>query len=618
MILHQVNSHTPAAEYLRGLISAWLLAVTAEYLLLPGDTRALAGLEGLSRMSPVRVLALTAGIFLVLRLLSLRFPGSPVWRWLLAGTFLPLSAASLVASFSWPFLGGCVLILGILAVYGFRGWNASAEKLPTPRKKEPGGRLWLWVTVGLTAAFFLFVSLWTVCRVKSFSTPTYDFGIFAQMFHNMKTTGLPVTTLERDGALSHFRVHMSPIYYLLLPIYCLVPRPETLQVLQAAVLASAVIPLWKLGKLHGLTPAQRTLVCGMLLLFPGMAGGASYDIHENCFLAPLLLWLFYGIDRKNPRIIAPAAVLTLMVKEDAAVYVAVIGLWLAVRTLLRHRREGRGALITGCLLLTGAVVWFLGVTAYLARVGDGVMTYRYNNFLYGGSGSLLTVVLAVLMCPMKALYECLEPEKLSYIGLTLLPLLGLPLLTRRFERYLLLIPYILVNLMSDYPYQHSIFFQYGFGSAACLLYLAVVNLRDLRHTRQWLAAAAVCVSALCFCLNVVPRAAYYPARYFDNRQAWIQLQETLAQIPEEASVSATGFYTTFLSDRETLYDVRYCSREHLLGSEYVALNVNGESEFRKYASETRSGYDRLVEILEQNGYTVFAEIPGTMVIYHKS
>ena len=74
--------------------------------------------------------------------------------------------------------------------------------------------------------------------------PTFDFGIFSQMFHQMRTTGLPVTTVERDGPLSHFAVHVSPIYYLLLPFYCIYPKPVTLQVLQAAVLASAVIPLW--------------------------------------------------------------------------------------------------------------------------------------------------------------------------------------------------------------------------------------------------------------------------------------------------------------------------------------------------------------------------------------
>ena len=76
---------------------------------------------------------------------------------------------------------------------------------------------------------------------------------------------------------------------------------------------------------------------------------------------------------------------------------------------------------------------------------------------------------------MKVLYECVDPEKLQFLGLTMGPLLALPLVTRKYDRLILLIPYILVNLMSDYPYQHDIFFQYTFGSTACLAYLTVVN-----------------------------------------------------------------------------------------------------------------------------------------------
>ena len=58
-----------------------------------------------------------------------------------------------------------------------------------------------------------------VMRYLGYSAPNFDFGIFCQMFENMAKTGAPVTTVERDGALSHFAVHTSPILYLLLPFY---------------------------------------------------------------------------------------------------------------------------------------------------------------------------------------------------------------------------------------------------------------------------------------------------------------------------------------------------------------------------------------------------------------
>lgn len=59
---------------------------------------------------------------------------------------------------------------------------------------------------------------------------------------------------------------------------------------------------------------------------------------------------------------------------------------------------------------------------------------------------------------------------------------------------------------------------------------------------------------------------------------YAQIGEFLSQIPEDAPVAATTFYTTPLSQREVLYDVRYCSQEHLLSTQYVVLDTGGFQE----------------------------------------
>ena len=600
----------------RQVILSWLFAVMLEYLRLPGALRDLARLDGLAQMSLIRVIAVTCGGMLLLSGISRFVNTAKVERWAIVGVFGILAIAALRASFTWAFLAVCILVLIFLVVFGFCGWDGQPEPAAKPKQAH---RIWLWITVGLSIAFFLFVSCWTVGRVYSFSTPTFDFGIFCQMFYNMKESGLPMTTVERDGMLSHFAVHVSPIYYLLLPFYALVPTPATLQVLQAAVITSAVIPLWKIGRHHSLTGAQQTLICAVFLLCPAYSGGTSYVIHENCFLTPLLLWLFYGIDRKNTAITATAAILTLMIKEDAAVYVAIIALWLIVKTVLQFQKMDIRNLVTGIVMLAISLGWFFLVTGYLAKSGDGVMTYRYSNFMYDGSSSLLTVIKSVILNPMKAVYECVDIEKLYFIAMTLLPFLGLPLLTRRYERYILLIPYILVNLMSDYQYQHDIFFQYTFGSTAFLVYLAVVNLADIRINwqRVTVLAAAVIVSVACF-YKVVPKAIHYPVqavRYYDFYQ---NIRDALSEIPDGASVTATTFYTTYLSQREILYDVRYCSLEHMLETQYVVLKISADSDFKKYAvNEEGNGFENLVKLLEENGYEPYMSIEDILVIYRK-
>lgn len=604
------NRGVTAPELIRRLLLSWLTAVTAAYLRLPRESRGFSVLECLCAISPGWVTVVGAAVFLLLWALS-RFWNRE--RYLLPAAVALLGAVSLSASFSPAFLGAWALVLAVSVAYGCRGWNGSPARSQTPTER----RVYGWITAGLAVLFFGFVSLWTVARVYSFHAPTYDFGIFSQMFHHMKSTGIPATTLERDGYLSHFAVHVSPIWYLLLPFYALAPTPATLQVLQAAVMASSVVPLWKLGKLHGLHGWQRMLLCAALLLMPGFSGGAGYDIHENCFLTPLLLWLLYGIDRKHGWLTAAAALLTLMVKEDAAVYVAVAGLFAAVRGIL-HREKW--LLRAGLLLTAGAVAWFLAVTAYLSKLGDGVMTGRYQNFMYDGSGSLLTVVTSVLICPMKAIYECVDPEKLRYLALTLLPLLGLPLLTRRFERYLLLIPYVLVNLMSDYSYQHDILFQYNFGSAAFLFYLALLNLSD--WTGEWkrvtALVAALIIGACCLGKEVIPTAISYPGYCEEYADYYDSLRTALEAVPDDASVAATTYLTTELSERDVLYDVRYAAQENVLSAEYVVLKVSDTGSYSLYQTEEGNGYDNLVALLLENGYTMHEELTGILEIYRKA
>ncbi len=611
-----IKNKITAPDAARRVLLAWLLAVTIEYFLLPGSLRALSGLEGLREMSLLRVLLVTGALTVFLTGLSLRFRTRMIERWTFVAAFSVLTVGVCSAAASMVFTAVCLLILGAMLIFAFRGQDRRPEQLGEGEKAY-----WLWpVTTALLAiGFFLIVSAWTVARVESMATPTYDFGLFSQMFHYMRKTGLPLTTLERDGLLSHFAVHVSPIYYLMLPFYCIVPAPETLQVLQAAVLASAVIPLYLIGKNRGFSGLQRTLLCALLLLLPAYAGGTGYDLHENCFLTPLLLWLFYAIEKKNILLIAVSAVLTLMVKEDAAVYVAVIGLYLAIKALLRRKKPDIRQLMTGGALLLVSVGWFLAVTGYLAEHGDGVMTYRYDNFIYDGSGSLFTVVKAVLMHPMKALYECFDPEKLKFNTLMLLPLLCLPLITRRYERYILLIPYVLINLMSDYQYQHDIFFQYTFGSTAFLIYLTAANLSDIKENKMRVAALAlaVVIAGGCFFTNVIPRVKQYQETANKYETYYDSVRETLDTVPENASVATTTFYTTYLSQRDVIYDIRYCSRAHLLEAEYVVLN-RSSTDYKKYASYGQeNGFDNIVKLLEQNGYEKQASSSGPVVIYMK-
>lgn len=623
---------------IRRLFLAWLIAGTVMYLQLSEEQRKLDELTGLQAMSFFRLILIMLVVFFGLNLLSCARM-IDIRKWERYGIFLVyiiLMIFALKTSFSVSFLCSLILIGAILFVYALYGFYKEPVRKESLKKhifKKNG--MAVWIVGGFAFLFFGFVSIWTVCRVLSYSAPTFDFGIFSQMFYYMKKTGVPYTTLERDGLLSHFCVHVSPIYYLLLPFYCIYPAPVTLQILQAAVLALAVVPFWKLVRRYGCTSFETVLFCLLLFLYPSYSGGTSYDLHENVFLAPLLFWLFYAIDCQNRWGCIVFGILTCMVKEDAAVYVAVIGLWLIFRSLLRRKNDLRYEMVTGGQLFFGLIIWFLLVTQYLTRYGDGVMTYRYQNFMYDSSSSLFTVVKAVFLLPVKVVYECVEQEKIPFLALSMLPLCGMPLITRKYERFILLIPYVLVNLMSDYRYQHDIFFQYTYGSTVCLFYLAMINYVDFAagvrnaflnrlQNFQWALwilyvplVLAVGISGWCFGKVVVPKAVHYGITCQEQWEDFRERDEMLERIPKEASVAATAFYTVALSNRDILYDVQYSSLEHLLSTEYMVLDVTDRGSYAEYGTGYHDGYEKFLFLLEENGYRMVAELEERVRIYRK-
>ena len=606
---------------IRKLLTSYFLAATVEYLLLTPNQRDLTGLTGIAAMSLPRLLGIWAVGFLLLLTLDRHIPGA-LERWSLSVLLAVLGGLSWAANRSVPYLIAVLLTVVLASVYAVFGWNGG-ETEPAPNRER--SRLCRLLALGLGLCFFAFVAAWTVTRVMVYYTPTFDFGLFSQMFHYMRKTGLPYTTLERDGLLSHFKVHVSPIYYLMLPVYWVFPYPATLQILQAAVMASAAVPLWLLAKERGLPPGGRLALCAALLLYPAFAGGAAYDLHENCFLTALLFWLFWALERKSIPFSALFTLLILCVKEDAAVYTVTAGLWLLLTGLLR-KRDRTWRICTAVFMLAVSIGWFLGVTSYLASKGDGVMNYRYGNFMYDGKDSLLSAVICVILCPFKALFECTDPEKLEYLCLTLIPLLGLPLLTRRYERLVLLIPYLLINLLSDYQYQHDIFYQYSFGSVAFLFFASILNLSDLTARQKkapWLSAVllapVIVLSAVGFFQYPVSQSqgAFASRSLYERDQQ--AAAELMAAVDEDESVCATTFYTTALSARRELYDVKYSSEQHIFHCDVIVIDPRYTYDFERWATDPgkTNGLERFRSRLSYYGYVLEAEYGGRIQVYRK-
>lgn len=516
------------------------------------------------------------------------------WYLLALGGGLPLVLA-IRYSGPEPLQMAAALIVFWLLLLGFAmACPFLFDRCPLSRRASG----WMVGVLGLLAA--LFIGGYAAIRYLCFYVPNYDGGLFTQMFHYMRTTGLPLTTCERDGLLSHFAVHISPVFYLLLPFYMLTGgHPLTLGIGQAVVLVSGLIPLYLLCRDKKLSPKLTVVLALAYCAYPALTGGTFYDIHENCFLTPLLLWLFWCGESDNKTGLLISAILVLSVKEDAAVFLAIYALYV----LVAQKKYLRGG-----LMLVAAVSWFLLAVWLLNTYGDGVLMGRYGSLMYGEQG-LLPMVKTLLVNPGYALRQLFLDEhggaaKLRYLLQMLVGVGFLPFITKKPVRLLLTAP-ILLNLLTSYVYLHEIGFQYNFAVIAFFFYAAVLNLKDMQKpTRRFFTLFAAGAAVLMCITAIWPTIRSDMNDYRQNHEKYAHMEQILSEIPRDAPVTASTFLVAHLADREVLYEDYY---HQGITTEYLILDI-------------RAGLSEKAEALKaqylEAGYTVWAEYPGELLILH--
>ena len=518
-----------------------------------------------------------------------------------------------------------LFLLAVIAAYAlFLFYFLQKNDLVLDRLKIRSRAVWIAVAVlGLVGGGVIAVT--TCLRYLTFSSPNFDFGLFVNMFHNMTETGLPIVSCERDVLLSHFAVHLSPIYYLLLPFYAVFPSPLTLQIAQAVLVASGIIPAILLARHLKLSEGTQILVALIYAFYPATAMGCFYDFHENCFLLPLLLWLFYFFERERYLPMYIFAALTLLVKEDAAVYVILF----AVYAMISRKKY-----LHGVILALGAAVYFGGALIFLNETAAywaeyyadatpnpsiaGPMINRFDNLIFNAEDGLAGAVMTALKNPGYLLEQLFSTQgasldtffterspwaKVVYLLMMLLPVGFIPFCTKRQSRWLLTAP-ILLNVLTTYKYQYSINFQYHFGITAFLMYAMILNLPDIGTIpRRLLAFGAASCCAL-YIFTVIPKYNTYADQWESGKEGYQTIESILDTIPEDVPICVPSSYVAHVADRREVYELNYHapSEAHVRDSnvEYAVIRKSRDNQYRK--------------MFEKCGYTVWAEHEDILIL----
>jgi uncharacterized membrane protein len=193
----------------------------------------------------------------------------------------------------------------------------------------------LWIIV---AAFL------SVRRHTLFETNVFDLGYYTQVLWNTAHGSWFANSLKHPSFLAD---HFSPILLLIAPMFRVFPDARVLLIVEALALGASIVPSYVI--LRSAYPALAPLLVIGFVLNVTLHRVASEDFHEIMLAAPALALVVYAVYARQTVLFVVASVITLLVREDMGLYVALVGLYLIVRSRPQWR--------LGLMALVGGIAW---------------------------------------------------------------------------------------------------------------------------------------------------------------------------------------------------------------------------------------------------------------------
>ena len=344
-------------------------------------------------------------------------------------------------------------------------------------------RLPFLLVLASATGYVAYFSYYTYCFYYSLRSG-YDLGIYDSLLWNMLHGGSFFKTPPWAGpGRSHFGNHAEFFAYVLLPFYAIRQNAGTLLIIQAAIMGSAAIPLYKLARRH-IAAWPACLLALSYLMYPALHGANIFEFHFLPLGPFLLWWAWYFLEARKDGWAALFVLLTLSCREDVSSWVAVLGAYF----LFTGRRPKAGLV----LAVVGAVYCCTLKFIAMPYVGGGEsFTDIYKDLLPPGSKSFGAVVMTLLTNPGYTAFTLAEMGKLIFMLQILLPLAFLPF--RRPIWAILCIPGFFFTVLSTrYGPLISITFQYSAHWIAFLFPGVAIGLEwmakhapDPRRCRDW-------------------------------------------------------------------------------------------------------------------------------------
>lgn len=429
-----------------------------------------------------------------------------------------------------------------------------------------------------------------------------------------------------------FAAHFTPIAYLFVVPFRLLPFPETLHLIQTAALLSAVIPIVRYARLR-LGESAGNWVGIAYLCFPTLQYINLYEFEYLRFAIPTLAWAFYAIHEGHLKLYSAAVLASLLVREEVSLVVVTLGLYVALR--LGKPKIG---LITA---LAGAAYFLLAIKVIIPSYRDDQALVYAANYAHLGSNPT-DIAMNVLLHPIKTIRILADTMRIANLAMYLVPLGFLPLLG--FPVLMIALPNIAVTFLSQFMTNYSFILYYLAPTIPFLLFAQIDGISILierggvgedRKRVAWIAmpALAACAFLAAVWFGPLPISAqfwsanhrvgiFYTTNFYkSNYQQTVHTKSRnliLEAVPHDARVAAEQAFMPHLFDRREMLcfpdDVKRA--DHIIFDRKAEKRTGCQTTFLDF----RNNPDRYYAEIESNDreWELLVELDGVKLFRRRN
>ncbi|HVA96197.1 MAG TPA: DUF2079 domain-containing protein [Candidatus Acidoferrales bacterium] len=277
-----------------------------------------------------------------------------------------------------------------------------SRQIKTKREDELKDRFLL-IFGAFVSLYSIFIFVLTMSNYERMVSQAIDVFYFHDVVWQLSEFKIPYLYHFSQPVFAEWSQHFSPIFYLFVPIYWILPSADMLMIVQALVFLTGTIPLYLIAKKHLHSRLIGLSLAFAFIAFGGMQFGIAYGFHEIMLFPTIFFWMYYFyLERKIKRYLL-FVLLALCVKEEVAFIMIFWGIYLLI-----FRRDKILGSSTATLGLAWYVFCFMIIFPAFTPHGGG-FGYWGQYSQSNGSG-ILGIILYIVTHPLNFLTTLVTPD----------------------------------------------------------------------------------------------------------------------------------------------------------------------------------------------------------------